>query len=70
MGFWYIENKHTLYRLESCMKKFCTSFREHATNIINFKKKKMFWLTKKRTKTAPGCDSMLYLWKKILKKVC
>ena len=28
-----IENKHTLYRGKSCMEKFCTSFREHATNL-------------------------------------
>ena len=31
-----IENKHTLSRGEDCMKKFCTSLREHATNVINF----------------------------------
>ena len=36
-----IENKHSLYRGEDCMKKFCTSLREHATNVINFEKKKM-----------------------------
>ena len=29
-----IENKHTLYH-----KEFCTSLREHATNVINFEKK-------------------------------
>ena len=31
-----IENKHTLYCGENCMKKFCTSLKEHATNVINF----------------------------------
>ena len=36
-----IENKHTLYRGEDCMKKFCTSLTEHAKNIIDFEKKKM-----------------------------
>ena len=30
--------------------KFCTSLREHATNIINFEKKKMLTLTKKELK--------------------
>ena len=35
-GFYNIENKHTLYSGEDCMKKFCTSLREHATNVINF----------------------------------
>ena len=42
-----IENKHTLHRGEDCMKKFCTSLREHATNVINFEKKKILPLTKK-----------------------
>ena len=36
-----IENKHTLYRGEDCAKKFCTSLREHATNVINFEKKEI-----------------------------
>ena len=36
-----IENKPTLYHGEDCMKKFCTSLREHSTNVINFRKKKM-----------------------------
>ena len=29
-AFHIIENKHTSYRGKDCMKKFCTSFREHA----------------------------------------
>ena len=33
-----IENKHTLYCGEGCMKNFCTSLREHAANVINFGK--------------------------------
>ena len=41
-----IEDKHTLYHGEDCMKKFCTSFIEHATNVISFEIKKML-LTKK-----------------------
>ena len=48
LAFDNIENKHTLYRgEEDCMKKFCTSSREYATNVINFEKKKMLPLTKK-----------------------
>ena len=46
-AFDHIENKHTLYRGEDCMKKFCISLRKHATNLINFEKKKMLPLTKK-----------------------
>ena len=45
-AFDHIENKHTLYRGEGCMKTFCTSLREHATYVINFEKKKMLQLTK------------------------
>ena len=37
--FDHIENKHSLYRGEDCMKKFCSSLKENATNIIDFKKK-------------------------------
>ena len=36
-----IGNKHTFYHGEDCMKKFCTSLREHAKKIIDFEKKKM-----------------------------
>ena len=36
-----IENKHTLYRGEDCIKKFYESIREHAKNIIDFEKKKL-----------------------------
>ena len=57
-----IENKYTLYCGEDCLKKFCTSLREHATNIINF--------DKRTTKIISRCKSMLYLWKTIHKKVC
>ena len=35
-----IENNHDLYSGEDCIKKFSESLREHATKIINFKKKK------------------------------
>ena len=45
-----IEYKHTLYLEEDYMKKFCTSLREHATNVINFEKKKMPPLTKREKK--------------------
>ena len=45
-----IGNKHTLHRGEDCIKNFCTSLREHATNVINFEKKKLLPLTKKDLK--------------------
>ena len=65
-----IENKHTLYRGKYCIKKFCTSLREHATNAMNFEKKKMLSLTKEELKSYYKSKSMSYLWKKNLKKVC
>ena len=63
-----IENKHMLYCGEDCMKRFCTSLREHATKVINFEKKAT--VNTKTARIAPGCDSTLHLWKKIFKKVC
>ena len=44
------ENKHILDRGENCMKKFCSSLRDNATNVINFEKKKLLPLTKKELK--------------------
>ena len=41
-----IENRHDVYRGRDYMKKFCESLREHAMEIINFKKKKMKLLKK------------------------
>ena len=34
-----IKNNHTLYGVESCIQKFCSSHRKHAVNIIHFEKK-------------------------------
>ena len=49
-GFDHIENKHILYCGKDCIKKFCTSLREHTKNIIDFEKKKMLPLTKEELK--------------------
>ena len=46
LSFKSIENKHDVYRNKDYMKKFCESFREHAMEIINLKKKKMKLLKK------------------------
>ena len=45
-AFDHIEKKHTLYRGKDCMRKFYTSLREHAKNIIDFEKTKMLPLTR------------------------
>ena len=50
-GFDYLEDKHMLYRGKDCMKKFCTSLREHAKNIIDFEKRKMLPLTKEELRS-------------------
>ena len=39
-SFRSIENKHDVDRGKDCMKMFCDFLRDHAMNIINFKKKK------------------------------
>ena len=49
-SFKSIENKHDVYRSKDCMKKCCESLREHAMEIINFKKKKMKLLTNEQQK--------------------
>ena len=50
------------------MKKFCTSFREHATNVINFEKKKMLPLTKEELKSYQDVKAYHIYGKTILKK--
>ena len=45
------KNKLDYYRVKNCMKKFCLDLREHATKIINYEKKVMISLTKKKRKT-------------------
>ena len=62
-GFDYIEGKHALYRGKDCMKKFCTSLREHTNNIIDFEKKSVT-VNKRRTKITSRGKNMLYLRKK------
>ena len=46
------KNKFDYYRGKNCMKNFCLDLREHATKIINYEKKEMIPLTKKRREKA------------------
>ena len=62
-----IEKKHTLCCGEDCMKRFCTSLREHATSQINFKKKKMIPLTKEELKPHQVTKVCYICRKKFLK---
>ena len=43
-------NKNYLYHGEDCMKRFCSSLRKHATNVINFENTKVLPLTRKELK--------------------
>ena len=61
-------NKHTLYRGEDCMKNICTPLREHATNVINFEKKKMLPLTKEELKSYQDGKVGYICAKRFLKK--
>ena len=38
-AFDHTESKHTLFRGKDCMKNFCSSLREHATDILKLEKK-------------------------------
>ena len=66
--FDHIENKHTLYHGKDCMKKICTSLREHTKNISDFEKKKMLPLTKKELKSHQEAEVCYICGKRILKK--
>ena len=68
-AFDYLENKHTLYCDEDCVKKICSSLRQHATNIPNFEKKKMLTLTKKELKLHEDAAGYYICGKRILKNL-
>ena len=67
--FDHIENKHTLYHGEYCMKKFCTSLRENWKNIIDFKKNKLLPLSKEESKSHQDAKVCYICGKKIFKKL-
>ena len=69
LPFDHIENKHTLYQEEDCMKKFCESLREDVKYIIDFEKKNMPPSTKKEIKTHQDAKVCYICGKKILKKL-
>ena len=66
--FDHIEDKHTLYREKDCMKKFCTSLKEHAQNIIDFEKKSKLPLAKEELKLHQDAKVCYICGKRILKK--
>ena len=64
-SFRSIENKHDVYRGESCMKKFCEFLREQVMKIINFKKKKLKFLTEEQQESYKNAK-ICYICKKQL----
>ena len=63
-----IESKHTIHHGEDCMKNFCSFLREHATNILNFEKRKLLTLTKEELKLHQDATNYQICGKRILKK--
>ena len=61
LSFKNIENKHDVYRGKYCMKKFCESLREHAMEIINFKKKKSEAINKRTAEIISKWKNLIYL---------
>ena len=64
-----IENKHTLYRGEDCMKNFCEFLREHTKTIIDFEQKNMLPLTNEELKSYQDAKVCYICGKRFLKKV-
>ena len=60
------KNKFDYYRGKNCMKNFCLDLREHATKIINYEKKEMTPLTKKKIKCIISNQFSIYVKKDLL----
>ena len=63
-----MENEHNSYHREDCMKMFCCYLREHATNVINFDRKKMLPLTKKELEVHKDATTCYLCGESIPKK--
>ena len=57
-------NKLSYYRGEDCMKRFCKDLKDHATKIIDFKKKTMIPLTKEEEEDNYNKENTCYICKK------
>ena len=66
LSFKNIANKHDVYRGKDWMKNFYESLREHAMNVISFKKKKIKLLTKEQQESYENAK-ICYICKKKLK---
>ena len=64
-----IKNKLDYYRGHNCMEKFCKDLREHATKIINYEKKDMTPLTKKKRNTIISKKFVTYAKKNLMQMI-
>ena len=58
------KNKIGYYGGEDCMKKFCLDLREHVTKIINYEKKEMIPLTKKKEEKNHNKQKVCHIYRK------
>ena len=65
------KTKHKLdyYRGEDCMKKFCKDSREHTTKTINYEKKDIITLTKKKRNTIISKKFVTYAKKNLIQMI-
>ena len=63
------KSKFDYYRGEDCMERFCKDLREHATKIINYEKKDMIPLTKKKKKTIASKKFVTYAKKNLMQMI-
>ena len=69
LAFDHLENKHNLFRGKDCLKKFCTSLRKQAKDIIDFEKKNTSSLTKEEIKSHQDTKVYYICGRRILKKL-
>ena len=55
--------KLNYYTSKNCMKNFCLDLRKHATKLINYEKKEMIPLSKKKRKNIISKKSVIYVKK-------
>ena len=67
--FDHIKNKHTLYCGKDCMKKFCFSIREHATDLLKFEKRETSPLTKEELELHQDATNCYICGKRISKNI-
>ena len=65
-SFDHIENKHSLYCGEDCMKQFCESLREHAKNITDLEKNVVF--NKKKLNSRQDATEFYFCRKRFMKR--